>query len=64
MKEDWTLEVILAINRKYLGKINRICCENRRYFSFHTKPNDPKLASKLESFDVSAIVKYSYHFAW
>ena len=60
------VSTIICINTspiKYSTKINRICCENRAYFLFHTKIKRSQLAFKLKRvFDVSITVKYSYHF--
>ena len=48
---------------KYSSKINRICCENLTEFLFPYKnqriPNGVQIR---KSFDVSVLVKYSYHF--
>ena len=48
---------------KYSSKVNRICCVNRTYFLFSYKNQTIPIGVQIrKSFDVSVMVKYSYHF--
>ena len=51
------------MTRKYSNKINRICCENCTYFLSSYKNQTIQSGVEIrKSFDLSVIVKYSYHF--
>ena len=57
------MSVLQKVTRKYSNKMNRICCENCTYFLSSYKNQTIQSGVEIrKSFDLSVIVKYSYHF--